>query len=394
MSNTKLAVLGIVAAVMVILLAVQSRMSKAPVKLTQAGSYLIQGLEPARIAGIVIGKGDEPLKLERRGGLFTVAGKEGYPASIKKINNLLASLLDIKIVDWVTDKAENYESLGVTEDDAQSVVRLLDGKGEPITGVLVGSSKLPDMDMGPGYRDTTYVRLVEGNAVYEVDSAPFIGSSATDYIEREILNVDDDDVKRVTVAGPNETYTLRVQDGNDGKIVLDRIPEGRELKESTARQVMSALSYLSLTDVKKASSFAEGELEFEYEYLSELNDSVVYSFRIATGEGKTYIKCSAGGSNKEKAGQLAQFNKLHRGWVYEIPQYKVDNLTRKMADLLEEQEKEQEKEPEAEPAPMAIGAEEPALKTEEAAGEIEETAPQAENASPEPSAENGAAEPR
>ena len=384
MSNTKLAILGIVAAVMVILVAVQSRMSKAPVKLTQGGSYLIQGLEPGQIAGIVIGKGDEPLKLERQGGLFTVAGKEGYPASIKKINNLLASLLDIKVVDWITDSPENYESLGVTDDGAQSVVRLLDGKGEPITGVLVGSSKLPDMDMG---RRTTYVRLVQGDDVYEVDSAPFIGSSATDYIEREILNVDDDDVKRVTVAGPNETYTLRVQDGNDGKIVLDQIPEGRELKDSAARQVMAALSYLSLTDVKKASSFAEGELEFEYEYLSELSDSVVYSFRIARPEGKTYIRCSAGGSNKEKAAQLAQFNKLHRGWVYEIAQYKGDNLTKKMTDLLEEEEqeeKEQQKEPEEEPAETT---EEPASKTEEAAPAAQEAAPQAEETTPEPSTE-------
>jgi len=154
------------------------------------------------------------------------------------------------------------------------------------------------------------------------------------------VNVDDDDVKRVTVSGPDDMYTLRVEDGNDERIVLDRMPAGRELKESTARQVMSALSYLSLSDVKEASSFAEGELAFDRTYVSELKDGRVYSFGIARPEGKTYVRCSAGGSIKERAADLAEFNKRHKGWVYEVPQYKGDNLTKKMTELLEEVKEE------------------------------------------------------
>ncbi|MHC4645234.1 MAG: DUF4340 domain-containing protein [Planctomycetota bacterium] len=358
MSNRKLLTLGIVAAVMFALVAVQGRLSRSSGRVSLAGSYLIQGLEPAKIHSILIGKGENPVRLVRQGNGFVVGNKGDYPASIKKINDLLISCLDVVILDWITDDPANYESLDVSEEKAQNIVKFLDEKHEVITGVVIGSSRLPELQME---NRTTYVRLLSGNDVHEAKDVPLVGGSATDYIEKEIVNISDEDVVRVTVTSPEGSYTLRVADGNDESIVLEDMPAGKKLKTSVGRQVISALSYLSLSDVDKESSLEAGKLEFDNTYVSELKDSTTYTFRIARADGKTYVKCSAEYMDKsrviEEKKDLKQmeakllapenavrFTQSHSGWVYQIPEYKGDNLTKKMTDLVEDKEEEKPEE--------------------------------------------------
>ncbi len=392
MSDRKLLTLGIIAGVMVMLVVIQGRLSRSPARVSHAGSYLIQGLEPAGIASIVIGKGENPVKLVRQGNRFVVGNKAGYPAAIKKINDLLISCLDIVILDWVTDQADNYESLDVTEEKAQNVVKFLDKDDQVITGVVIGSSRLPELQMD---KRTTYVRLVSGADVYEAKDVPLVQGSATDYIEREIVNVDDDEVVRVTVTGPEGSYTLRVADGNDEDMVLEDMPAGKKLKTSVGRQVISALSYLNLSDVDKESSFEEGKLTFDNTYVSELKDSTVYTFKIARADGKTYVKCSAEYTDKSRVieekkdpaqteakllapEKAARFTQRHSGWVYQVPEYKGDNLTKTMTELLEDIEEEKKEEADAE----EIGAEgqlrEQVEEKKDEAETIEETEQQEE----------------
>ena len=65
MSNKKLMILSIVAALMVILVVIQARISRSPARVPFAGSYLIQGLNPGKIASIVIGAGENAVGVRR-----------------------------------------------------------------------------------------------------------------------------------------------------------------------------------------------------------------------------------------------------------------------------------------------------------------------------------------
>lgn len=356
MSNKKLMILSIVAALMVILVVIQARISRSPARVPFAGSYLIQGLNPGKIASIVIGAGENAVKLVRQGNRFVVGSKDNYPAATGKINDLLTFCLDIRTIELITSDPANHESLDVTEAKAQSVIRFLDKDGEMITGVVAGSSRLPELQID---KRSTYVRLISSNDVYEAKNAPLSGGSALDYIDKELVNVDRSDVTKVTVTGPDGGYTLRVDDSNDNNIVLENLPAGKKLKVSDCRQVLSALSDLSFSDVKKESSFEKEKLKFDSTFISELRDSTVYAFKIAKTDGKTYVKCSAehtgetrkileskDGLKDKEAKFLArdravEFTEKHQDWVYEISEWKAKNLTRKLAELLEE-EKEKE----------------------------------------------------
>ena len=138
MSNRKLAILAVVAAVMVVLAVIQARISRAPARVSYAGGYLIQGLDTAKIASIVVGKGENAVRLIRRGNRFAVGNKDDYPAETSRINKLLTSCLDIRTIELITSAPANHESLAVTEEKAQNIVKFLDKDGQIITGVVIG----------------------------------------------------------------------------------------------------------------------------------------------------------------------------------------------------------------------------------------------------------------
>ena len=355
MSNRKLVILSIVAALMVVWAVIQARVGRAPAKAPFVSSYLIQGLDPAKIASIVIGKGDGAARLIRQGSRFVVGNKDNYPAAMSKINNLITSCLDIRTIELITSDPVNHASLDVTEEKAQNVIKFLDRNGQVITGIVIGSSRLPEMQIS---KRSTYVRLISSDDVYRAKNVPLSAGSAVDYVDKEIANVSRTDVARVTVTGPEGSYTLRVDDSDDDNIVLDNIPAGKKLKDSDAKQVLSALSYLSFDDVKKESS-EEGKLKFDRTYVCELKDSTVYTFKIAKVKGKNYAKCGAEYADKtqivkerrieseeelksKEAKLLARdravdFTRKHKGWLYEIPDWKAKNMTRKLTELLEEE---------------------------------------------------------
>ena len=89
-------------------------------------------------------------------------------------------------------------------------------------------------------------------------------------------------------------------------------------------------------------------------------DSTEYSIGIATEDGKTFITCGAEFTDErpqaedikkdlteeelkiKEAMLLAddnarKFTAKHQGWVYEIPEYIADNLTKELADLIEDE---------------------------------------------------------
>jgi hypothetical protein len=357
MSDKKLMILGIVAALMVVLTAGQSYLSKmkAPSKARGGETYLIQGLDPGRIAFIEVGKGENPVRLIRKGNLFLVANKENYRALTSKINDLLTSCLDIRTVELVTSNPANHESLHVTPEKAQNIVKFLGEDEKIITGLVIGTSRLPELQMD---KRSTYVRLITSEDVYEARNVPLPGASATDYMEKQIVDLGSDDVVRVTVTNPEDSYTLRVSDGNDDSIVMENIPEGKKLKTGEAQSLFSALSYFSFDDVKKAGSLEAG-VDFDSSHVCELKDSTVYTFRIARAADKTYVKCSAEYAGDTRAEILAskeelidkeakllahdrvlEFTTVHEGWVYEISNWNAEKLTKKLTDLLEDIEEQ------------------------------------------------------
>lgn len=373
MSNRNLGILAVVAAIMVVWAVVQSRLANRSSVEPSGPSYLVQGLDPAQIDSIVVGHGDDAVTIERREQQFVVANEAGYPADPKRINDLITKSLDIKTLEAYTSNPKNHEDLEVTEEKAQNVVKFLKADGSLLTGVIIGKA----LDEGKG----TYVRLASRDTVYLTESAPYIRTTPIDYVNQEIVSVERQDVNTVTVTTPDGSYTLKATEAGEG-VVMVGLPDDRRLKDSDAKSVLEALNSLRFDDVNTPSGV--GELSFDYRYVGRLDDSTEYRLRVARKDGKAYLTCQAVFTDKApvtmKPGQVEseeelkekeaklqaqeraqRFTLKHKGWVYEIPEWKANYLTKRQADLLEDesapapQEAEaplsEPNQPEPEPAP-------------------------------------------
>ena len=351
MSNRKLGILAVVAALMVVLAVVQSRKSKTMVG-PSGLTYLIQGLDPGQISGIAVGAGKNVVKIEKQNDRFVVVNKSNYPADTKQINDVITKCLDIKTSDLRTSKPENHADLEVTEDKARYVIRFFKEDQSVLTGVIVGKS----VENGQG----TFVRRIDSNDVYVTDSTPWFGSTATDYVSAEIIAVKREDVNTVTVTTPEGAYTLRAGKGSDN-VVMDNLPAGKTLKDSEAKSVLQSLVSLRFDDVNVAS--VVGDLKFDYQYVCRLNNTTEYTLKLAKKDGKTYLRCEATYGDmtpvsinpnqkdsdeqrkKNEAKLQAQeyvqkFSLLHKSWIYVVPDWKANYLTKKQADLFEDKAKE------------------------------------------------------
>ena len=363
MSNKKLTILGIVAVLMVLWAVMQSRISKRTGIEPAGPTYLIQGLDPSGVNSIVIGAGEDAFTLKRQRSGFEVADKDNYPAKTSEINSLISKCLEIQRSEFVTDNPANHEDLEVTEEKARSVVKFMkaDPNSSLLTGVVIGKTK----ELGQG----SYVRMLSGdsavsNKVYITSNAPWFGGGAMNYIDQELIDTKREDIESVTVTSQNGPYTLRTKEDSQD-IILDNIPAGKKLKSSDAQSVFTALTGMRFDDVKKLSP----DMAFDRQYMCRLKDSTVYALRIAQENDKTYISCVAdftdktpvekasidqGGEveseeelKKKEAKLLARDNAVkfttkHNGWVYEIAEWKAKNLTKELADLLEDEEKPEE----------------------------------------------------
>lgn len=348
---------------MVLWAIVQSRVSKRSGGEPARPAYLIQGLDPARVDNIVIGTGEAAFTLKRRGNSFVVVDKDNYPAKTSEINSLITKCLEIQTTEFVTDNPSNHEDLEVTEEKARSVVKFMkaDPNSSLLTGVIIGKTK----ELGQG----SYVRLLtsdpaSSNKVYVTSNAPWFGGGAMNYLDQELISAKRDDIESVTVSSLKGSYTLKTkEDSRD--IVLENMPAGKKLKSSDAQSVFTALTSLRFDDVNKVSS----DMAFEKQYMCRLKDSTVYALRIAQKDDKTYVSCVADFTDKtpvEKAsidqgGQVeseeelkkkeakllardnaVKFTTRHQGWAYQVAEWKAKNLTKEIAELLEDEEKTEE----------------------------------------------------
>lgn len=365
MSDKKLTILGIAAVAAVLWAVIQARVSNRPRSEADRPVYLIQGLDPADIDTIVMGKAENAVTLKRAKSGFVVASKDNYPAKTSEINSLVSKCMEIKTTESITDNPANHEDLEVTEEKARNVIKFM--TPEPNSTVLAGVVLGKTEELGQG----TYVRLLtndpkSSNKVYVAPSVPWFSTGPTSYIEQELISAKREDIESVIVNSPNGSYVLKTKEGSQDA-VLENVPAGKTFKSSDGQSVFTALTSLRFDDVKKRPA----DLKFEKQYICKLKDSTVYTLDIAQEDDKTYVACKAAftdttpvvkGSDVETPEELkakeakllardkaVKFTADHQAWVYEIADWKARNLTKELTDLIEDEKKATEEEPAADP---------------------------------------------
>lgn len=217
-----------------------------------------------QIATINIVTKDGETALQRQpDGTWAIQSKDGFPARLDAVRDLVTDLTAATIVEAKTSEKSYYGRLGVEDPqskDAKSVaVRLVTDKGDRLAGVIVGNADTGGADpmnfsAGSSRRfvrrigeDTTY--LIEGNVRAE--------RSAIDWADRTVVNIDGQRLKAVTITQPgDESVTIMRGEPDDkaanGALAIQNIPAGRSLKDpGSLDAVMGALAFVRVDDLKK-----------------------------------------------------------------------------------------------------------------------------------------------
>lgn len=370
MNNRALVILAALAAVFVVLALVGQNRAPSP---SLSGSALLPGLDAALndIDEITLVRaGNETIASIRRSEQgWTVPEKGGYPADIAKIRDALLALSEARIVEEKTANPDFYGRLGVeaveSESSAGTAVTIRHGE-EAFPTVILGEVE------GTSQR---YARRTDEARSLLIDRDPELPRSAPQWLQTGILDLGSDRIREVAIEhADGESVRIHKDEAGQTNYSVDAVPEGRELQYAGVANVTgNVLRDLALEDVGPAADDASGpSVTTRFRTFDGL---VVTARGYERGDG-TWLEFEAGVDREPRAAQgvdsapedpaatadasveasnvgeaadpddegaavaaeAEAINARVSGWLYRIPSYKYEQMTRRMDDLLSDAE--------------------------------------------------------
>ncbi|MBT4740081.1 MAG: DUF4340 domain-containing protein [Rhodospirillaceae bacterium] len=276
--------------------------------------------------------------------------RDNYPVQSEKIGELLVKLTRMEKVEPKTKLAEKYDRLDLVdpadkEDTRAKEVVLKNSAGDDIARLMVGKRKFTLGTSEGG----TYVLMADDPQAWLVTGELNPGARPRDWLVREISNIKDDDIRRISVVHPDgETLAVNKSTSEQPNYTVEAIPAGMVLKrDSIADDMGRVLSNLLHDDVKKADDFAfpsdttikatfEGFAGFTVQVdLIEDGDENWLRF-VGTPPDKASDINDENETNWTQV--IGDMNAATDGWVYQLPGYEVAAIKKRIADLVKEPE--------------------------------------------------------
>ena len=213
-----------------------------------------------------------PFQVVNRGGLWTIPSHHDYPADgAERLASIAADIISLGKEDFRSDNVADHEALGVL-DPSDLTTSSLVGRGTRVTVRDANTEILADLIVGnrvtnrPGLR---FVRLPEQKRVYTARFEADISTRFEDWIERNLLEVERDQVNHIVLneysvdertrrATAPEAFTLdKVDDttwnGSD-------VPDDRQVNFVEVNRLVGAVIGLRIAGVRPKPDGVTGNL--------------------------------------------------------------------------------------------------------------------------------------
>lgn len=334
------------------------------------------GAKSGSIALIEIRSATQNVKLEKKGDVWALPDKGGFPADNARVRDLLKQLAAAEIAEAKTSKPDLYARLGVEDVSAagakSTLVSLKDAAGKELAGVLVGTKQFANAEPSPldeSGGTATFVRRAGEAQAYRVKGEIRAETDAKTWMQTLVSDIAPERVREVRITRPDggEVVVGRAKAGEPMKV--QNAPEGRALKEEFAGgRIGSALSSVTLEDVAPTTEapagavvetrcfdglkvVARGQKEgdawwftFEPSYETPPVSASAPAkpdeppppaeAKPAEAAPADGAKPDAGGPSDEVKQEIERLTQRWKGWKYKVPSYKADALAPTMESLL------------------------------------------------------------
>ena len=320
---------------------------------------LFESLQVQDIARVEIVAAENEVTLTKQSEeTWGLATRNDYPIDAERLRRLVFDIGGMQAVDRLTANPEKYDRLGVGEQPETARVRLLDKDDNELAGLYFGKQRESQTDTPGGFAPPRgqYVRIENDPAVYLLGAVSYIDSDPTQWLQREVIKVEQENLQRVRVEnrGTTDSFTL-VRTGSDPFTISGEVPDGLRGKASDISSVAGALGQVSLQDVLNADDPGVQDIDFSTTYSAIQKNGLVYTVAAGERDEDRFIRIAA---RYEKSMDLSlsdertsdtvqakalepaeatmkQINERHSGWVYQIASYVHDKFTKKFSDVLE-----------------------------------------------------------
>lgn len=276
-----------------------------------------------------IRNGNETITVEKPGETWAVRERDGYPADVDILRELLLALADAKVIEHKTSRPDKYHLIGVNDpadEDSEAVEISINGDGVEYV-VFLGKTAQTS------YR---YARVGGQSQSLLIDQDPDIPNDAAGWLAPDIVDISNYRVQRVSIthADGEEVVIEKTSEDAEGFDVLD-IPDGRELNYAgVANGIADTLVELSLDDVRRAP--AEETIPGTTTVIQTF-DAMRIDIGIFEDGDSSWISVHASaddGAETDVQEEAARINERLSNWHYAIPDYKLDLLKRRFEELL------------------------------------------------------------
>ncbi|MFI4884310.1 MAG: DUF4340 domain-containing protein [Steroidobacterales bacterium] len=294
-----------------------------------AGTHVLPGLAGAvnEVTQIRITKADGTRVTLERNATDWVVGERGYPADSGKLRKLLLDLGALKAVERKTSLARNYKVLGVDDvTSSKATGARIDIVSPGKTWSLIVGNSMDGNDCYVRAVDSAQSLLASPLVLVDADPKQWLEPAILDIAQSRVSGVDEQPAK-----GPG--FSVARAKKTQADFTVHGIPRGRELSGANAADSMgSALSSLTLTDVRKTTSPPKGT-DLSHAVFKTF-DGVEVNVSGYKQASNGYIDVSAQAIDKSAASEVQQINSRVQGWEYQIPDYRYDEVFQSLDGLL------------------------------------------------------------
>ncbi|MDJ0389845.1 DUF4340 domain-containing protein [Roseomonas sp. E05] len=293
---------------------------------------------------IEVKRHDQSLVLERRpGDVWVLPEVAGYPVRAGKVRELLVGLTELRLVEPRTADPEMLDRLGLQdpskEGSTASLLRVLDGAGQPIAELMVGRRRVRTHGDVP---ESVYVRRPGENQSWLAEGRLPLDADGQLWIDRDLANIPRDRVLKVAIGRTGEPPLELVRtDGPDGRLAVTVPAETPPLEQTSLDTIAGAFEYLTLTDVQRAADIP-GEPLGKSRFT--MTDKLTIEVGVNQDGEAVWVTLAATGDDEAQ-----KLDARWKGWAYQLGSWKLKALLPRLEDL-----RQAERPTAAPPAPAPV----------------------------------------
>jgi len=337
---------------------IQSQYGGAP--RLQVETPVFPGLENKvnTISEIDIAHAEGKFTLKRIQGRWTAADRSGYPANLEKIQKTIFNVSQLRLREAKTKMPDRYVRLDlqdITVKKARSkMLTMKNDSGESLVHMIVGNRKF---GLGGGAdNEGVYFRKAGNKQAWLARGQLDISEDATEWLDRTLIDVDTQRVRRVTNTGPDgSVLTVAKATAKGADFKIHNPPKDAKFVtslESKLADVGGALNDIDLKDVARDTDVTFLAAKTHKSVIETFDGLTVNVTLFKDGE-KHWARFHATAnppaeidkdvkqlkSAADVRKQADAFNARTKGWTYRLYEYKYAPLTTQIPDLLEKKDK-------------------------------------------------------